>query len=107
MHIVATKKKRGFIIDEWNKDGDRQCIVCQSKLLARRQREEQLQQQLFVYQRQISIQQEQQRLLLQRQQLFFQQQQPFPIQQLDPLLIQQALADFKRMTGREYGGEQA
>jgi len=41
----------------------------------------------------------------QLEQLFIQQQQPFPIQQqqeLDPLLIQQALADFKHMTGREY-----
>ena len=106
-HCGNEKKKGGFLIDEWNKDGDRQCKVCQSKSLARRQREEQIQQQLFVYQRQISIQQEQQRLLLQRQQLFFQQQQPSPTQQqLDPLLIQQALADFKRMTGKEYGGDQ-
>jgi len=77
-----------------------------SESLVHRQMEQQYQQELFIQQQQQLIvqqqlnqlQQEQQRLLL-----------PFPIQQqqdLDPLLIQQALADFKRMTGREYGGGQ-
>ena len=65
--------------------------------------QEQYQQQLFIQQQQQLIVQQQLYQLQQEQQW----QLPFPLQHqqdLDPL--QQALADFKRMTGREYGGEQ-